>query len=155
MARWRVNWAKRKQDLQDLAYRHEMTFYEKDEWGMKSLLKDFFFFIIGHSRKVFNILYSATDFLEEKLAVFDYRYTIQAGNTPVTQLQTVFFIQSKQLSLPQMLLKPENFFHKIGTWFGMQDIDFEEYPEFSDRYLLQGEDEQRIRKTIDENVSRF
>ncbi|MAT54980.1 MAG: hypothetical protein CMN32_10915 [Saprospirales bacterium] len=155
MARWRVNWAKRKQDLQDLAYRHEMTFYEKDEWGMNALLKDFSLFSIGHSRKVFNILYSATDFLEEKLAVFDYRYTIQAGNTPVTHLQTVFFIQSKQLSLPQMLLKPENFFHKIGTWFGMQDIDFEEYPEFSDRYLLQGEDEQRIRKTIDENVSRF
>ncbi len=155
MARWRTDWKKRKQALQDLASRHEMTFQEKDEWGLRTLLKDFSLFGIGHSRRVFNVLYSATDFLEEKLAVFDYRYTIQAGNTPVTQFQTVFFIQSKQLSLPQMLLKPENFFHKVGTWFGMQDIDFEEYPEFSDRYLLQGEDEPRIRETINDDVSKF
>ena len=155
MAHRKMDWERRRRELQDLALRHEMSFYEKDDWGMKALLKDFSLFRTGHSRRLFNILYSATDFLEEKTAVFDYRYTIQAGNTPVTHFQTVFFIQSKLLSLPQMLLKPENFFHKVGTWFGMQDIDFEEYPDFSDKYLLQGEEELRIRRAINEDVSRF
>lgn len=155
MARFRVDWSERKRVLQDLAYSHEMTFLEKDEWGMRALLKDFSLFKIGHSRRLFNILYSATDFLEEKVSVFDYRYTLQAGNTPVNHMQTVFFIQSKKLALPQMLLKPENFFHTVGAWFGMQDIDFEEFPEFSDKYLLQGEEEELIRETIDDNVARF
>jgi hypothetical protein len=94
--------------------------------------------------------------MEEKINVFDYRYTVSTGKSSHTFHQSVFFIQSKQLAMPQMLLKPENFFHKIGAWLGMQDIDFEEHPEFSDRYLLQGEDEERIRRTMsNETVMRF
>jgi len=37
----------------------------------------------------------------------------------------------------------------------MQDIDFIEHPEFSNKFLLQGEDEQRIRRTMKEEVMRF
>jgi hypothetical protein len=60
------------------------------------------------------------------------------------------------LALPEMLLKPENFFHKIGAWLGLQqDIDFEEHPEFSDRFLLQGEDEHRIRNIMQDRVRKF
>ena len=35
----------------------------------------------------------------------------------------------------------------IGAWLGLQqDIDFEEQKGFSDNYLLQGEDEPRVRR---------
>ncbi len=40
---------------------------------------------------------------------------------------------------------PEKWYHRIGTYFGMQDIDFIEYPEFSQNYLLRGADEDYIR----------
>ena len=47
--------------------------------------------------------------------------------------------------LADFVLAPENVFHRIGGLFGYQDIDFEESPEFSSRYLLRGADETAIR----------
>ena len=40
---------------------------------------------------------------------------------------------------------PEKWYHRVGTYFGMQDIDFVEYPAFSQNYLLRGDDEDYIR----------
>ena len=142
--------------LRAAAFELEMDFEEKDEYGMIALLRDFKLFQKGGRKTISNILTKTSSLMEEKVNVFDYRYTISTGKSSHTFYQTVFFIQSKQLAMPQMLLKPENFFHKIGTWLGMQDIDFEEHPEFSDSYLLQGEDEARIRRTMsNEAVMRF
>ena len=53
-----------------------------------------------------------------------------------------------------MLIYPENFFHKIGSLFGMQDIDFEEWPEFSHEFLVQG-DEWGVRRLMDEGLAKF
>ena len=53
-----------------------------------------------------------------------------------------------------MLIYPETFFHKIGSLFGMQDIDFVEYPEFSRKFLVQG-DEWGIRHLMDEELAKF
>jgi hypothetical protein len=65
----------------------------------------------------------------------------------------VFFINSKHLSMPEMLMKPEHFFHRIGSWLGLeQDIDFVEHPVFSNNYLLQGEDEPRVRRTMNHDA---
>jgi len=143
------------EQLRSVAYQLGMNFQEKEEYGMIALLRDFKLFRIGSSKQIFNLLQKASEMLEEKISVFDYQYTIHANNASITHYQTVFFIQSKELALPQMLLKPENFFHKIGAWFGMQDIDFVEQPEFSDRFLLKGEDEPRIRHTLSEEVMKF
>ncbi len=146
----------RTEQLRATAFELEMDFEEKDEFGMIALLRDFKLFRIGGRKTISNILTKTSSLMEEKINVFDYRYTISTGKSSHTYHQSVFFIQSKQLAMPQMLLKPEHFFHKIGAWLGMQDIDFEEHPEFSDRYLLQGEDEDRIRRTMsNEAVMRF
>jgi hypothetical protein len=52
-------------------------------------------------------------------------------------------------------MQPENFFHKIGQKFGLQDIDFEEYPTFSNQYLLRGQDESLIRSTMSKDMLHF
>lgn len=144
------------EQLKACAFGLGMEFEERDEYGMIALLRDFKLFQKGGRKTISNILNHTSSLMESKINVFDYQYTISTGKSHHTYHQTVFFIQSKQLAMPQMLLKPEHFFHKIGAWLGMQDIDFEEYPDFSDQYLLQGEDEDRIRRTIDnEAVIRF
>ncbi|MCB0521169.1 MAG: hypothetical protein H6577_07400 [Lewinellaceae bacterium] len=152
-----VNTKERTEAIRSVAFDLDMDFHEKDEFKMIALLRDFKLFQKGGRRTAFNILSKTSGLLEEKVNILDYRYTVSTGKSSHTFFQTVFFIQSKQLSLPQMLLKPEKFFHKIGAWLGMQDIDFEEYQEFSDKNLLQGEDEDRIRKTLkaNEEVIRF
>lgn len=131
-----------------------MEFSAKDEWGLIALLKSFELFQSGHSRQVRNLMTRSAGLLEEKFHIGDYQYTVQAGNTPVVYRQTFFFVQSKMLGLPEMLVKPENFFHKIGELLGMQDIDFEEWPDFSKKFLVQGE-EWRIRRTMTEELTRF
>ena len=141
-------------DLRRMASKLDLDFEEKDEWGIKALLRDFELFQKGGRRRITNIMSKTLGLMEEKVNIFDYQYTISTGKSSATYYQTVFFIQSKELGLPEMLIYPENFFHKIGELFGMQDIDFVEYPEFSRKFLVQG-DEWRIRRLMDEELTKF
>ncbi|MBK92358.1 MAG: hypothetical protein CME27_07925, partial [Gemmatimonadetes bacterium] len=72
--------------------------------------------------------------------------------------QTVIWFRSPQLSLPSFVMRPEHVFHKIGSAFGYQDIDFESNrtaADFSKKYLLRGEDEHAIRSLFKDNVLSF
>lgn len=146
---------KRAEAVAKIANQMQMSYVEKDEYGTKSLLGDFKLFQIGMKKEVRNYLHKKEEAEKLEISIFDYHYVVSTGNSTVPFSQTVFFIQSKTLGLPQFLLKPEHFFHKIGTYLGMQDIDFESHPEFSDQYLLKGEDEELIREKIDENFRSF
>jgi hypothetical protein len=148
------NQKQRSAAMRQVAERLHMEFSEKDEWGLLAFLKGFELFQKGIGRRITNLMSKSTGLLEEKIHLFDYQYTISTGKSSRTYRQSVFFVQSKNLGLPEMLLKPEHFFHKIGNLLGMQDIDFEEWPEFSNEFLVQGE-EWRIRRTISEELTRF
>lgn len=147
----------RGEQLQQTAQELAMTFTPEDEYGMIGLLRDFHLFNKGGRHKITNILSKTSPMMEDKVNIFDYKYTISTGKSSHSYHQSVFFIQSKLLAMPEMLMKPEHFFHKVGAWLGIvKDIDFEEHPQFSDTYLLQGEDEQHVRRTIgQEEVIRF
>ena len=72
--------------------------------------------------------------------------------------QTVIWFRSPQLSLPSFVMRPEHVFHKIGSAFGYQDIDFESNrtaADFSKKYLLRGGDEHAIRSLFKDNVLNF
>ncbi|MBK8081554.1 MAG: hypothetical protein IPK25_15545 [Saprospiraceae bacterium] len=45
--------------------------------------------------------------------------------------------------------------HKIGAYFGWEDIDFETSPEFSNKYHLTGDDEGWIRDNFKDTVLSF
>lgn len=140
--------------LREIADQIGMEFSEKDDWGMRSLLKDFELFQKGSRRRITNLLHKTTGLMEEKISICDYQYTISTGKSAHTHYQTVFFLQSKDLGLPEMLVYPENFFHKIGSLLGMQDIDFEEWPEFSRKFLVQG-NEWGVRRLMNEDLTKF
>ena len=80
------------------------------------------------------------------VALFDYRYTTGHGKQKRTYHQTVTTFQLPTPRFPAFELVRENFFHKIGQAFGYKDIDFDDFPEFSKRYLLRGSDETAIRE---------
>ena len=52
------------------------------------------------------------------VSVGEYAYTTGGGKNRRRHRQTVVFIESEKLSLPQFFLAPENAFHKIGKLFG-------------------------------------
>lgn len=146
----------RVESIQRIAGQLDMQYSESDNWGVLPLLKDFYLFRKGTSKRISNVLRKEDPLHESDIRIFDYQYTIQANNARVTHKQTVFFVHSKHLVLPQFLMAPENFFHKIGSLLGLQkDIDFEEHPDFSNNYFLQGEDEDFIRASLGDNVLHF
>lgn len=124
------------------------SFVPADDFGMIKWLLDFKLFRSGAHSKITPLIIKEHDDLTFT-CMFDYTYTVSTGNSSATFKQTVYFRYSKSLALPHFVMVPEKWYHRIGTYFGMQDIDFVEYPEFSQNYLLRGADEDYIRHHFD------
>lgn len=134
----------REEDFRTCANALDWTFKPEDQSGMINWLRDFKLFSTGMRHRIMPMIITREEELEFT-SLFDYSYTISNGKTSVTYRQTVYFRYSKALALPEFVMVPEKWYHRIGTYFGMQDIDFVEYPEFSQNYLLRGADEPYIR----------
>lgn len=149
----------KKEELRSEKYRSlcaskGFDYLDIDEFGTKAYLKGFELFKSG-SGKIRNLSQQKSSSLDTEINIFDYKYTVSTGKTSVTYDQTVFFVNSKKLGLPQFYMKPENIGHRIAAFLGWEDIDFEKYPAFSDKYHLTGEHEDFIRHTFNDLVLKF
>jgi len=147
---------KRKKEMYQLSFELDTDWRERDEYGLLNLLQEFKLFRKGRSKKVTNILRKADVGTGSEVYIFDYAYLTGNGKSNRKYRQTVFFVNAKELNLPTFMMKPENFFHKIGQYLGWtKDIDFETHPEFSDQYLLQGQSEPFVRDTFHDELLHF
>ncbi len=110
-------------------------------------------FGMGRSKVVMNQLSGETEFAAIK--IFDYRYTTGGGKNSHTWSQTMVSMSSPNMTAPEFDLQPEHFFFKIGEFFGMQDIDFDEHPEFSKTFILKSQTEDAVRSFFDEELINF
>ena len=131
----------------------KLNFFPKGSTSLFERLKPFHLFSKGWSRKIKNLMEGEANKVE--LAIFDYQYTTHGGQHPQTHRQSLLFIHSPKLYLPDFSLRPENVFHKIGGSFGYKDIDFETHPIFSKSYLLRGENEATIRGLFNNELLNF
>jgi hypothetical protein len=138
----------REQYLRHCAGQLDWKFSPDGDKTMLKWLLDFKLFKTGGRKRIRPLIIREFDDLSFT-ALFDYEYTISTGKSSYTYRQTVYFRYSKQIALPYFIMVPEKWYHRIGTYFGMQDIDFTEYPVFSKNYLLQGADEYYIRHHFD------
>lgn len=115
-----------------------------DAGEVLSHLPQFHLFKQGHSRRAKHWLRGGQG--GEELWIFDYQHVTGAGKNRRTHRHTVAAFPRLATGLPEFQLRPENIFHKIGAAFGYQDIDIQEHPEFSKRYLLRGPAEDAIRQ---------
>lgn len=145
----------RTEQLQSIAQSLHMDFSADDSLQILNLLKDFKLFGIGHSKKIKNLLWEYDIEGDLKSYIFDYQYTVSAGNSHHIHRRTVFFFYSKKLGLPDFRLQPEKFFHRIAGWLGWEDIDFVEHEVFSRQYHLKGNDEELIRDTFTDDVCHY
>lgn len=116
-------------------------------------LERFGLFGQGYSRSIRNFMAGQKD--DVRAAVFDYQFTVGSGKTQSTIQQTVVYLRSEALALPAFSVRPEHVFHRIGSVFGYQDIDFPDRPEFSRRCLLRGPDEAAVRAAFPAEVTAF
>ncbi len=144
---------RRREGLKALA--EELGFTFKPDWDSSFVeqLDHFYLFSRGRSPVFGNLMQSRLDDIE--VLIFDYFYTVDlVGQSQVVE-QTVMLFLSESLQLPSFILWPQNALHRIGKSFGYQDIDLPTHPEFSNSFLLQSEDEEKIREVFDDNVISF
>ncbi|MFT7121760.1 MAG: hypothetical protein ACJAZ9_001946 [Neolewinella sp.] len=146
----------RQRNLVALANKLDMSFHEEDDYGLEAQLKDFKLFQEGRSKKVARILRKQAGLMDFDASIFDYSFKKFGGSANNnTVYQTVFFIQSANLGLPELWMKPETIAHKLGELLGFGDIDFVRYPKFSGQYRLTGEDEEYIRHHFTDDVLNY
>ncbi|MEM0981920.1 MAG: hypothetical protein AAGH78_16825 [Cyanobacteria bacterium P01_H01_bin.58] len=141
---------KRTEALKTLATNWGFDYVGAGNQRILSNASDFDLFHKGRSRRIKNLMRGHQ--AGAQVEVFDYSFRTGSGKNSQTHMQTVVLITSEKLSLPYFMLLPENFLHSIGNFFGYRDIDFQDYPNFSKRYLLRGDDETQIRQVFDYRV---
>jgi hypothetical protein len=119
--------------------------YEFDERGISVIdrLGEFALLSYGHARTATSLLRTEVD--GAKATVFDYSYDTGHDKNRRTHLGSALLLESDRLDLPAFTLRPEGIGQKLMGLASRQDIDFQDNPAFSAAYLLQGQDEARIR----------
>jgi hypothetical protein len=144
---------KRTENLNKYAQMNGFTF-TKDPTNPTQIdfINDFKIFNIGRSRKTKNIIQGKKN--QISLTIFDYRYTVGGGKNSHTYNQTIIKVKLNT-SVPNFYLGKENFFTKIGSKIGFNDINFETHKEFSDYYNLKGNHEIKIKQCFTTQILTF
>ena len=129
--------------------------YEFDERGISVIdrLGEFALLSYGHARTATSLLRTEAD--GAKATVLDYSYDTGHDKNRRTHLGSALLLESDRLDLPAFTLRPEGIGQKLMGLAGRQDIDFQDAPEFSAAYLLQGQDETRIRALFSTDKQAF
>ena len=143
----------RAEKFRSLCAQYDLTYMEKDEFGVRMFLK--FFDLHRSNGKITNLCLSKSEDLRTNYYIFDYYFVVHANNHRKKYQQTIFFARDNDLHLPVFIMKPEHVGHKIASFFGWEDIDFETHPYFSDSYHLTGDDVEWIRDSFSEPVLSF
>ena len=141
---------KRSEALQLKASTLDFSYTNKAELEEIGAAGQFHLYKMGRRKRIRNLMMRGSNDVQTR--IYDYQFTTGGGQSSHTYNQTVFQFESGALHLPAFSLRPENIFHKIGESLGYRDIDFESYPEFSNKYLLKGDDEEAIRKLFKQEV---
>ncbi|MEM6395046.1 MAG: hypothetical protein AAF741_01770 [Bacteroidota bacterium] len=145
----------RQSELSRLATQLNMTYHAGEHNELISELRDFRTFSKGFRRrkKIRHMLRRQDGMLDYDLRIFDFHRLKGKNKRP--ESQTVFYLRSKDLVLPQFWLRPETVLHKLGELLGRGDIDFVRFPKFSGRYRLTGDDEVFIRHHFNDELLHF
>ena len=141
---------KRTEAIKQLAATMGFDYREHPQTYLPDTIWQFDLFNKGRNRRLKHLIQGTQE--EAIVSVSDYQYTTGTQKNRTTHNQTVVFIESDRLNLPNFLLIPENIFHKVGNVFGYKDIDFDSHPEFSSQYLLKGTDEESIRSLFHDGI---
>lgn len=144
--------ARRAQEFERFAiengFRYErwsLDFFSRYGRGLKSLDQ--------RAQRAFNVMIKQLD--DATLAVFEHEFTTGTDEERSSIRRTVGYFARPAGNLPKMTLEPENLGHRLFEIFIGKDIDFPEYPEFSRKYHVQGEDENAIRRLFDREFVDF
>ena len=156
---------KRSGDLEKVANHLNIPFYRKGDDSLYDHLEYFYLFSKNSKSQIANMLHQEDK--ETELAFFDFTFEVGTGGSTTSvgdsgavggvsdateYKQSVVYLCSPKLDLPQFVLRPEKNYHQS---LNLQDIDFTSHSKFSDDYLLQGNPEESVRNLFNEKLLEF
>ena len=136
---------KRREALIALATELGFTFDPGKDRSHDDFYAHFEIFRKGHSRAAYNTLRGETTIDDRQYSIkmgdFKYKVTHHSGKSTSTTTYNFSYVivHLPFAQVPDLLIRPENFFDKIAGTFGFDDIDFESV-EFSRRFLVKSKD---------------
>ncbi|WP_340203632.1 SulP family inorganic anion transporter [Ascidiimonas sp. W6] len=110
-------------------------------------------FLFFETRKI-NHLYNELKNEQQDCRVFDIEYSEGAFIAKEVLHSTFLFININAV-IPAFTLDREGLLEKVYQWAGFDDIDFQDHPDFSNRFYLYGENEEAIRAFFTDELILF
>ncbi len=147
---------KRREALSALASRHGWAFTSDKNRGVEDRYAAFGCLQQGSGRYAYNIMTGPAG--SRAVCAFDYHYettsTDSEGRTQTHNHHFSALVLETGSPLRPLFIRPENFFDRIGSWFGFDDIDFES-DEFSRRFCVNAEDRRWAYDVISQSTMEF
>jgi hypothetical protein len=152
-------WQKRQQEMQAIAQQLNLQYSRSGDQRIATLMSGLDFFSHGTQRRIHNLMQGSIKRQGKSLtvAIFDYSYTQMIHNPSEddTFCQTVLLFYDESLNVPGFSLRPEHIMDKFANLIGCEDINFSEFPNFSKRYRLQGNQPHQVRSLFQPNLIKF
>ena len=143
--------------LQNLATEKDYEYTKKVDWNT-SYLKNFHFFEIRPIERKSNCIKGTFKDLDVSWEIADVTFNEGAAFTAET-FNTTLMILKLNKKIPVFSMEKEGLFEKIFdrvmAFTGHKDIDFEMYPDFSNKFLIMGNKEAEIRSFFTDEIIRF
>jgi hypothetical protein len=155
--------AERREGLAAVGAQLGLAFFPQGNEGLTAAWSHLDFLSHGHYREVTNLLHGQVNHQgnEVTVAIFDYKYSMgqanprSKGNYSNIFVQSVLLFYNPALNLPSFILRKEQLHHKLCDWVGNVDINFPDFPDFSKRYRLFGEQPHAVEAFFQPNVLKF
>jgi len=118
--------------------------FESNEDFKEEISLDFKLLKYASKRSLNNVI------KKDNILICDYRYSTGKNDIFYTVLQ-----YKLEKDVPDFILIKNNIFYKFLKIFGYKNIEFEHYPKFSNKYLLRGYDDMRIKSFFSDDKLMF
>ena len=149
--------SQRQKRLRNLATEKDYQYNSKIDWNT-IYLKKFHFFEIRPIERKYNCLTGLYKDLEVSWEIADITFNEGQAFTAETFNTTVMVLKLNK-KIPVFTMEKEGvlgkIFDRVMAFTGYKDIDFEMYPDFSNKFLLMGDNESEIRSFFTDDIIRF
>ncbi len=143
--------------LKEIAAKNNYTFKSEINWNT-SYLRNFHFFEIRPIERKNNCMHGSYLGSNIKWEISDVTFNESVSIASEIHHSTVQIVHLP-VRIPKFLLEKEGIFDKIFdkimAFSGYKDIDFELYPNFSDKYLLMGDNQEELEAFFTKSIVQY
>lgn len=149
--------SQRQKRLRNLATEKGYQYTSQVDWNT-IYLKKFHFFEIRPIERKYNCLKGTFEDLNVSWEIADVTFNEGQAFTAET-FNTTLMVLNLNKKIPVFTMEKERvlekLFDRVIAFTGYKDIDFKMYPDFSNKFLLMGNNESEIRSFFKDNIIRF